>query len=327
MSYSFSEGDKCIEIWALSAMRDPDARTERLTTDSLVCGYEWAARKRPFFHPVSTPAGHVLTTNAPDDHPWHHGLWFTIKFVNGENFWEEYDSYGVLRHVERPVADQQVSGDAMGELGRRPGVAGAALEAAGSAWHWKGDLVWIRPDRETVIIDEKRQISFVPIDGESYAIDFRTELVPRADVELDRTPFTTWGGYGGLAFRGRGDFHDTRLLLSDGRLEQRVLGERAAWLDLSGAVGGEDGDAPAGICILDSPSNPSHPVPWYASTRAATYGDEGWSNFVNAAFLWEGPVSVGAGDTISFDYRVIVHDGIWDSERAQAGYDRWVDGE
>ena len=64
--------------------------------------YEWSARRRPFIHPLHTPSGLVLTRDAPDDHPWHHGLWFTIKFVNGENFWEEYDEYGVLRHAGPP---------------------------------------------------------------------------------------------------------------------------------------------------------------------------------------------------------------------------------
>jgi hypothetical protein len=56
-------------------------------------------------------------------------------------------------------------------------------------------------------------------------------------------------------------------------------------------------------------------VPWYGSTRAATYGDEGWSNFLNAAFLWNGPIEVAKGETIPFDYRVVVHDGIWSRER------------
>src|SRR5699024_5487896 len=38
--------------------------------------YRWAASRRPHIHPVRTPAGHVLTRDAPDDHPWHHALWF-----------------------------------------------------------------------------------------------------------------------------------------------------------------------------------------------------------------------------------------------------------
>src|SRR6185436_20165510 len=80
------------EVEGQAVVTDPMSGAERWR-------YAFGARKRPYVHPLTTPAGHVLTRNAPDDHPWHHGLWFTIKFVNEENFWEEYDSYGVLRHV------------------------------------------------------------------------------------------------------------------------------------------------------------------------------------------------------------------------------------
>ncbi len=261
--------------------------------DGLVT-YEWAARKRPYLHPVATPSGTVLTRNAPDDHPWHHGLWFTIKFVNGENFWEEYDAYGVLRHTEAPMAFDPEPGRAM----------------------LAGELTWIRPDRETAVLREIRSIQYRRLADEAYVLYFSTALVPAVDVVLDRTPFTTWGGYGGLAFRGRGDWHDTRILLDDGVERERTLGEPSAWFALDGPVGEED--RPAGIVIVSSGRNRRHPEPWYASTRAATYGEEGWSNFANAAFLWDGPLELAAGEMLRLDYPVIVHDGIWGRDRIEA---------
>jgi hypothetical protein len=261
--------------------------------------YEWSARKRPFLHPVATPSGAVLTRNAPEDHPWHHGLWFTIKLVNEENFWEEYDAYGVLRHTEAPH------------------VVGTDLSANVDV---SGELTWIRPDRETVVIDEHRTLTHLPLDATAYAIDVDTTITPRVDVLLDRTPFTTWGGYGGLALRGRGDWTDTRILLADGDERERALGERSPWCDLSGSVDGGE----AGIAFLDHPHNPRHPVPWYASTRAATYGDEGWSNFLNAAFLWDEALPVAAGEGLRFRYRVVVHDGAWDASQVQDAWETYT---
>ena len=64
----------------------------------------------------------------------------------------------------------------------------------------------------------------------------------------------------------------------------------------------------------------------YASTRAATYGDEGWSNFLNAAFLWDEPLSVPAHEPLSFRYRVVVHDGVWDASRCETEWSRFADG-
>ena len=247
--------------------------------------YHAEHRKRPHVHPVATPSGIVLTRDAPPDHPWHHALWFTIKFVNEENFWEEQPPYGVLRHV----ADDTVH--------------------------------WIRPDRETVAIIERRRIVETDLGtGDAYALDWSISLEPQTDVVLDRTPFTTWGGYGGLALRGRSDWTDTRLLLDDGTEHERVLGVPSAWCDLSGVVD----DTPVGILLLDGPRNPRHPVPWYGSTRAATYGDEGWSNFLNAAFLWDDALTVAAGDTLEFEFRIVVHDGLFDVERCTDEWRRWT---
>ena len=31
--------------------------------------YVWGARRRPFVHPLRSPAGDVLTVDAPADHP------------------------------------------------------------------------------------------------------------------------------------------------------------------------------------------------------------------------------------------------------------------
>jgi hypothetical protein len=241
-------------------------------------------RKRPNVHPLRSPGGAVLTRDAPDDHPWHHALWFTIKFVNGENFWEEHDAYGVLRHVDPTTVH------------------------------------WIRPDRETVVMVDQRTLTHVDLGVGAYAIDWSIALTPQVDVVLDRTEFTTWGGYGGLALRGRPDWTDTRLLVDAGAVSERVLGQRSRWCDLSGTVEGGE----AGVLLLDHPSNPRHPVPWYGSTRAATYGEEGWSNFLNAAFLWDAALEVPAGKQLGFRYRVVVHDDVWDAAQCEAQWQGWV---
>lgn len=261
--------------------------------------YVWAGATRPFLHPVATPSGHVLTRDAPPDHPWHHGLWFAVKFVNGENFWEEYGEFGVVRSDCEP-----------------------SVESQGDRVRISGTLSWIRPDGRSVAIVEQRVLVHVPMeapDGEVYGIDIDVSLAPTTDTVLDRTPFTTWGGYGGLALRGPGDWSETRLLLADGSSHDRVLGTASPWCDLTGSVGPTG--ALAGIAILDHPANPWYPVPWYASTRSDTYGGQEWSNFVNAAFLWHGPRAVAGGDVLRIRHRVIVHDGAVPADWLQARAD------
>jgi hypothetical protein len=47
-----------------------------------------ADRNQPCFHPLALPGGRVLTVDAPADHRWHHGLWFSWKLIDGVNYWE-----------------------------------------------------------------------------------------------------------------------------------------------------------------------------------------------------------------------------------------------
>ena len=140
---------------------------------------------------------------------------------------------------------------------------------------------------------------------------------------LDRTPFTTWGGYGGLTLRGAPTWTDTVLRLDDGADRERTLGEPSRWLAIDGtAHDGVAAPSAAGVVILDHPGNPRFPTPWYASTRADTYG-EGWANFVNAAFLWDEPMTIGPA-ALDLRYRVLVHDGPWSTERIEDEYRRWT---
>jgi hypothetical protein len=75
--------------------------------------------------------------------------------------------------------------------------------------------------------------------------------------------------------------------------------------------------------ILDHPDNPRYPTPWYASTRADTYG-EGWANFVNAALLWDEPMTVEPDRPLALRYRVLVHDGPMGTDRIEDERARWL---
>ena len=239
---------------------------------------------KPYVHPLCTPAGHCLTRIEPPDHVWHRGLWFTIKYVNGENFWEEEPPFGTQVQVT------------------------------------PGSIEWRRPNGE-VVLAERRVLALVELSDDAHALDWSTTLTAACDVELDRTPFQGWGGYGGLTLRGRSDWRDTRLLLADDvEAGPRVIGTPARWCDISGEV---EAAGPCGVAVLDAPTNPRHPVPWYGSTRSPVYGDDGWSNFLNASFLFDDPLALVAGETLQLDYRVVVHDGIWDAARVDGAYAEW----
>ena len=45
-------------------------------------------QQKTYFHPLATVNGEVLTALHPADHPWHCGLWWSWKYINGLNYWD-----------------------------------------------------------------------------------------------------------------------------------------------------------------------------------------------------------------------------------------------
>ena len=282
----------------------PDGGSERpgFTAGRGGWTYAWDHARKPHLHPVATPSGLVLTQVEPPDHPWQRGIWLVVKLVDGDNFWEEYDpaGWGIQRHVAPP----EVGGSTVA-----------------------GDLAWVRPDRETVAVREHRRLTHVDLDADAYAIDWDSTLTADHDVVLDRTPYNgVWGGYSGLAFRGRADWADTALLVDDGTTHERLAPQPSRWCDLASADGG--------VCILDHPDNPgtpdpggstpadlpAGPVPFYATTRAGLGYGEGWANTVYPAFLWHGPMTLPAGERLRLRYRIVIHDGAWGHDACHAAW-------
>lgn len=243
--------------------------------------HQYDGTPKPHLHPVTAPGGTVLTRVSPPDHPWMRGVWFAIKFVDGVNFWEEAPGTEFGTQVQS-----------------RP-----------------GRVDWVRPDG-SVALREQRTVDHVDLSGTAYAIDWTTTLVAEQDTVLDRTPYTTWGGYGGLVIRGAAEWEDTRILLAgSGEPHRRPEGVPARWADLS--------NDEAGVTFLDHPANVRHPVPWYGATRSRVYG-EGWSNYLNAALLFHEPLTLAGGEPLRLRYRIVVHDGAWDAGQADAAWEAFA---
>ncbi|HVT88273.1 MAG TPA: PmoA family protein [Tepidisphaeraceae bacterium] len=257
--------------------------------------YVYGGKPKPFFHPLCTPAGHVLSIFEPHDHFWHRGLWFSIKFINGENFWEENEpGFGTQKTRVPPT----VTHGADGQIGVF------------------STLDWTRPDEKTIVFHEQRLFTYKPIDSGSYLLDFTFILKPQVDVLLDRTPYNgTWGGYSGLTFRGNRNWQESRLLFSDGTTSNRPTPVIADWCDLSGKLDGGF-DQFGGIAILDHPENPRHPTPWYGGT--------GPGHYFNAAILFNEPMKVSADDKLRLQYRVLVHDGMYELPQLKEAYAKYI---
>jgi hypothetical protein len=259
-----------------------------------VATLDYASAPKPFLHPVTTPSGASMTLVEPFDHLWHRGLWFTFKFVNGDNFWEERDDFGRQHVADIPRVSH-------------PDPATTAIDL---------DLDWVMSGQDAPIIVERRRLT-IAVTDDATQIDLATTLRPATDVTLDRTPYTTWGGYGGVAFRGTPLWHPSQRTVGDQVTDGFLTGETALWCDVSGPIDG-GADRSAGVAILDHPANPRHPTPWYTGSGAG--------NFLNAALLFHGPLTLAAGETLALRYRILVHDGMWGVVDVRRQFERYATG-
>jgi hypothetical protein len=238
-------------------------------------------------HPLVTAKGHQLSGFEMSDHIWHRGLWFTIKFINGSNFWEERPPFGIQVARSQPLCEM---------------LAKDAVRLTYAA-DWNSDATG-------TVLSEKRAVTFRFDQTGIGVIDWDTELQATQDLVLDRTPYTTWGGYGGLAFRGSRELHDASYLLPNGEARPAVIGERQDWVVLQAAVDGGAGER-VSLGMMDHPANPRGQSPWYCR------GEPGYI-LMNAAFLFHEPMTFQQGQTLRFRYRILYRDGLWNAEEFAA---------
>jgi hypothetical protein len=240
--------------------------------------YRFGALPKACIHPLLTHAGHCVTGYEMSDHVWHRGIWFTIKLINGSNFWEENAPFGIQESQSQPTC-QLIAPDAL---------------------RLAHQLNWTSQATD-IVIREQRTVIFRPAAG---IIDWSTELLATQDLTLDRTPYTTWGGYGGLSYRATRQLHDANFLLPYGETVTGLAGQPHDWVVVQGSL--DDGpDQRISLAMIDHPANPRSPSPWYC--KAAN----GYGAFMNAAFLFHEKMMLPRGQVLRFNYRVCYRDGTW----------------
>jgi hypothetical protein len=244
-----------------------------------------------------------LTWDRPPDHPWHHGLWFSWKFINKVNYWEIDPKTG------RPAG--RTSWKDVEVTAAKDGSARIRLV-----------LAYSPAGEDSPVMTEKRTIEVSAPDAEGvYAFDWSGVFEAARAVVLDRTPLPgepdgqVWGGYAGLSLRLAGNLDERQIMTSEGLVidmpDDRYRGRHTA-VDYSGLVGGK----PAGITILDHLQNLRTPTPWYAIRSAEM-------NFLSPAILCYEPMTLRPGDRLALRYRVLVHGGRWDAARLRSEFEKF----
>jgi len=271
--------------------RQTDSSLALLNRDKVVWQLNFDKKEgKPYFHPVGLIDGTELTLLRPADHRWHRALWFSWKFIDGVNYWEEDPKTGLS-----------------------PGRTVVAEVKVVPHDDWSAHIVMnlrYHPAGKSTVLTEMRVITVsAPDVNGRYRIDWYSMFsAGEKDVLLSRTPILgeeggkDWGGYAGLSVRMAKATRGFQFVDSQGRKDKQAHGKKARWVDFSGEL--PDGKA-AGITIFDHPDNLRHPSPWYV--------EKGMPYF-SPAVLFDKPYTIAARESLELWYRILIHPGRIDKE-------------
>src|SRR5262245_26178538 len=210
---------------------------------------------KPFFDPLSI-AGTRLTTFRPEDHPWHYGLWFSWKYINGVNYWEEDRNSGRAEGATRwnaPKIETHADGSATIRL----------------------ELTYTHPSGR-VDLTETRELRISAPDARGgYSIDWRAEFTAgKEGAVLDRTPMPgepkgqVNGGYAGLGARLGSSPAVMSIVTPDSAVTQFASDRARPAAPSVAANFDREGRAIGSIAIWSDPANIASNAPWYIVNAA-----------------------------------------------------------
>ena len=286
--------------------RQTDSSLALLNNGRVVWQFNFDKKQsKPYFHPVCLADGTELTWHRPPDHPWHYGLWFSWKFINGLNYWEEDRKTGLpegrteIKSIEVKPHDDYSAQIAM-QLSYHP------------------------PGEPEVLAEQCRIRLSKPDEDGRYHIDWTSRFTAGvADVLLDRTPIAdeqggqSWGGYTGLSVRLAKDVTDWRLTDSEGRKDLEAHGKKARWMNFAGrAAGSKD----FSIAIFDHPENLRHPSPGFViMDPKVPFG------YFSPALLFNKPYTLPARKSFSLKYRILIQPGRAEKKLLDAEWKSFAD--
>jgi hypothetical protein len=269
-----------------------------------------------YFYPLIGPGGAKMTRDWPmqspageaHDHPHQRSLWFAHGEVNGADFWSEAASFpndnkphpvGEIRHVKFV----EVKG------GDKEGVI-------------RDQLAWVAPDGTTPLTSVQTFRVYETPETERM-FDFEVVLTAGdKDVVMGDTK------EGSMALRIAESMRishpkdvpgEGHMLNSEGVKDVAVWGKRANWVDYWGPVDGKT----VGIAFFDNPQNPRHPTRWHARDYGLFAANPFCEHQMDPSKpAGSGDFKIPAGQSATFRYRIILHEG--DADHAKVA-DRYAE--
>jgi len=249
---------------------------------------------RPYFHPVRTLAGDLVSVYRPHDHVWHKGIALSLPNVGSENFWGG-PTFRQGAYIQA-ANDGSVRHDSF-----------QRAEATDDAVRLDERLSWVTQSGQLLITERRRVAATAWADDKAWTLAFETTLTNVSGAGIVIGSPTTEGrpdaGYGGLFWRGPRSFTGGLVVTEDVAGGEELMGRRARWLAFAGQ---HDGDGRWSTLVFrDAQENFSFPSQWFV--RSTPYA------CVCPAPFFDTEYAHPAGTSLTLRYDIAVADGALDA--------------
>jgi hypothetical protein len=272
---------------------------------------------KPYLMPLRTASGVVVSRPFPvQNHvtpeeaktksfePHQRPLYFGHGNINGLSFWIEkafaqyYDPHLALPFGHTSLIGAEITGNDPNEGQIRahfnlvdPG--GRIIGEETQTFRFRGDDRTRTIDCEFVVLANHGPLTFGDTKEGAFAVRLGSELSAPNDHMLNSN-----GGQG----------------------EHAIWGKPADWVSYSGAVSGK----PVSVAVFDGPKSFRHPTTWHARAYGLLAANPfGLREFTNDDAK-DGSWTVPEGKSITFQYRVLLNDGVLTASQLDALYKEYA---
>jgi hypothetical protein len=279
--------------------------------------YVFAGHRKPILFPVIGPGGAAMTRSwplvegvagEPQDHPHHESIWFTHGAVNGADFWASHPR----GHAPKHRSDNRIEHV---ELVACEGGPEARIETRNR---------WEKEDG-TVVCTDTRTVRFTA-DADVRTIDYAVTIhADHGAVTFGDTKEGTFGLRVPATLQTK-DANGSRgaaghILNSEGLRDADAWGRPARWVAYWGPVDGRT----VGVAIGDHPANLRHPSLWHARDYGLVAANPFGLHDFTGAPQGSGDYTLPAGESRTFRYLVVLHEGDAETAGIEARWRRWAE--
>ena len=273
---------------------------------------------KPYFHPLRAASGKIVTRAYPmanvagesTDHPHHRGLWFSHDDVSGFQFWMN----------EASEKNEKTGKIVLNKI--------VSLKSGKDSGSVAINFDWNDPQGKTILTETRAIVFYSNPTLRTMDLDINLRAIGQ-NVTFGDTKEGTFAIRlaAGLEEPTKNSLPSPKrtglMVNAEGaKGEKEVWGKRSNWVDYAGELEGEK----LGVAIFDHPGNPKHPTYWHSRSyglfAANPFGERDFYNDKTR----DGSLTIDAGKTLRFRYRVVIHPGDSTTANIAELYKKYADG-